>query len=110
MQRVTHWAAAAAIVCGLAACATGPKTAEQRADDRSLIEQVQAEFASDPSLYSRHITVRADNGVVTLTGYTWTAEELTAAADDAQRASGVTRVVNNIEVDRGAIQDSGVSR
>lgn len=100
----------AAAVCGMAACAGTPRTAEQRADDRNLVEQVQAQFAADPTLYSRHITVRADNGVVTLSGYTWTPEELTAAQDDAERTSGVTKVVNTIEVDRGAVQNSSSTR
>ena len=110
IQSLMKVAVTGAMLGGIAACMSTPKTAEQRADDRSLVEQVQAQFASDPTLFSRHITVRADNGVVTLGGYAWTPEELTAAADDAQRASGVTKVVNNIEVDRGAIQDSGTSR
>ncbi len=110
IQRFSRAAAVAIAMCGIAACASMHKTAEQRADDSSLVEQVQAQFTADPTLYSRHITVRADNGVVTLGGYAWTPEELTAAADDAQRVSGVSKVVNNIEVDRGAVQDSGVAR
>lgn len=110
IHRYSRAAAVAVTMCGIAACATNPKTAEQRADDRNLVERVEAQFTADPTLYSRHITVRADNGVVTLSGYAWTPEELMAAADDAQRVSGVTKVVNNIEVDRGAIQNSGVTR
>jgi osmotically-inducible protein OsmY len=48
--------------------------------------------------------------VVTLDGYIWTPEEMTAAVQDAQTVPGVAKVVNRMEVDRGAISDSAVSR
>ena len=35
---------------------------------------------------------------------------MTAAVQIAQGVSGVTKVVNRMEIDRGAIQDSGVTR
>lgn len=102
---------AATMACALAACMGGPReTEEQVAGDRNVVDAVQAEFNSDQTLFSRHITVRAREGVVTLGGYAWTPEEISAATQDAERASGVTKVVNNIQVDRGAIQDSGVTR
>lgn len=101
--------AVAAILCGAAACVT-PKSAEDRAADSATVDRVQSAFTADETLYARHITVRADGGVVTLGGYAWTPEEVVAAQQDAERVSGVSKVVNRIEVDRGAIQDSGVSR
>ena len=58
-------------------------------------------------LYARHINVRADNGVVTLSGYAWTPEEMSAAVQDAERCAGRRpRWSINMEVDRGAISDS----
>ncbi len=71
---------------------------------------MQTALKADPNLYARHINVRADNGVVTLGGYVWTPEEMSAAVPITERVPGVTKVVNRMEVDRGAIQDSGVSR
>ena len=109
IRRIVRTAALAAAVCGATAC-LAPQTAEQRSSDRAAVEAIQAEFAADPTLYSRHITVHVRNGVATLDGYAWTTEEITAATQDAQRASGVSKVVNNIQVDRGAVQDSGVAR
>lgn len=101
----------AAAVCSLTACLSGPpKTEEQRQADKELADQVQTALTSDKTLYARHISVRADNGVVTLSGHVWTTEELAAAPQIAQSVAGVTKVVNRIEVDRGAIQDSGVTR
>ena len=102
-------ALAAALACS-AGCVGPRKTAEQRADDRALSDKVLTALSADQSLYSRHINVRADNGVVTLSGYAWTPEELQAAAMDAEQVPGVSRVVNNIEVDRGAVQNSSTTR
>ena len=101
----------AAAVVGLTACLSGPpKTEAQRQADKDLADQVQTALTSDKTLYARHINVHADNGVVTLSGHVWTTEEMAAAPQIAQSVPGVSKVVNRIEVDRGAIQDSGVTR
>ena len=99
-----------AVCCGLAACMTTPKSEAQREADKALADQVQTALTSDKNLYARHITVRPDDGVVTLGGYVWTPEEMTAAVQIAERVPGVTKVVNQMEVDRGAVQDSAVTR
>jgi hypothetical protein len=99
-----------ALLCSVAACATTHKTPEQRATDAATVEHVQDALKADQSLYSRHIDVRADGSVVTLSGYVWTPEELTAAREDAQAVPGVTQVINRLEVDRGAINNSNVTR
>src|ERR1700735_5522692 len=101
----------AAAVGSLTACLSGPpKTAEQRQADKELADQGATALTSDKTLYARHINVRADGGVVTLSGHVWTTGELSAAPQIAQSVAGVSKVVNRIEVDRGAIQDSGVTR
>jgi osmotically-inducible protein OsmY len=110
IRRVSGVMVTAVIVCGAAACVAPRKSAEQLSADRDTVDRVQSEFNSDKTLYSRHITVRADEGVVTLGGYAWTPEEIVQAQQDAQRATGVSKVVNRIEVDRGAVQDSAVTR
>ena len=55
-------------------------------------------LTSDKTLYARHINVRADNGVVTLSGHVWTTEELVAAPQIAEAVPGVTQ---SGESDRG---------
>lgn len=110
MRRIFSTAAVAVIVCGAAACVSVRKTDAEKAADNDTAARVQAALTDDTVLYARHITVRADDGVVTLGGYAWTPEELLAAKQDAEQVSGVTKVVNNIEVDRGAISDSAVTR
>ena len=66
--------------------------------------------AADQTLYARHVTVRADSGVVTLDGYVWTPVEIDESRKDTEKVSGVAKVVNRIEVDRGAINNSSVAR
>jgi osmotically-inducible protein OsmY len=89
----------------------GPRKSDaERAADTDTAGRVQAALAADRVLYARHITVRADGGVVTLGGYAWTPEELLQAQQDAEQVAGVTKVVNSIEVDRGAISDSQTTR
>ncbi len=105
----TAWVLALAVCCSLSACMT-TKSPAQRQADKDLAEQVQSTLASDKNLYSRHITVRADDGVVTLGGYVWTPEEMSAAVQIAEGVGGVSKVVNRMEVDRGDVQDSGVTR
>lgn len=111
MKRIMRSMPAAVAVCAVVACATGPrKTPEQRQADSEMADRVQLALNSDRFLYARHITVRADGGVVTLGGYVWTTEELVRAREDARAVTDVTKVVDRMEVDRGAISDSGVTR
>jgi len=110
MNRILITAVAGVIVSGSAACMGPRKTEADRLADKDTADRVLATLMSDQMLYSRHINVRADGSVVTLDGYIWTPEEMTAAVQDAQTVPGVAKVVNRMEVDRGAISDSAVSR
>ena len=111
INRILSAAVAAVIVCGSVACMGGPrKTEADRLADKDTADRVLATLMSDQMLYARHINVRADGSVVTLDGYTWTPEEMQAAVQDAQQVPGVAKVVNRMEVDRGAISDSQVTR
>ena len=75
-----------------------------------MVDRVQQALNSDQVLYARHINIHADGGVVTLSGYVWSAEELVEAKEDARAVPGVTKVVDRMEVDRGAESDSSVTR
>jgi osmotically-inducible protein OsmY len=110
MNRILRTVLAAAIVSGAVACATDPRSAAQRQTDSDTADRVQAALNSEKLLYSRHITIRADNGVVNLGGYVWTQPELEDAIRVAGLVQGVTKVVDRMEIDRGAISDSGVTR
>src|ERR1700752_1239983 len=98
MKRMLSAAAVVVVVLawGAAACVSSPKTQPELAADNATADRVRAAFDADAMLFARHITVRADNGVVTLGGYAWTPEELQAARRDARRVPGVAKVVDRI--------------
>jgi osmotically-inducible protein OsmY len=111
VNRIVRTVLATALFCAAAACVMQPpKTAAEREADKALVDSVEASLKADPGLYARHINLRADNGTVTLSGYVWTPEELVKAKQDAEAVPGVVKVVNRVEIDRGAITDSSVTR
>jgi hypothetical protein len=82
------------LVCAVVGCAAGPrKTDAERQADANTANQVQDALNSDKELFSRHITVRADSGVVTLGGFAWTQPELEDAIRIAGTVPGVVKVV-----------------
>lgn len=98
-------------VCVVAACASGPpKTDDQKHADQALSDRVQTALTGDKLFYGRLITVRADNGVVYLTGYVWDPPDITTARIIAEGIDGVTSVVNNLELERNGSGDSPVAR
>lgn len=110
INRILSTTVVVLLACGAGACIGPRKSEADRLADRDMADRVMATLKSDQMLYARHINVRADGGVVTLDGYTWTPEEMTAAVQDAQQVPGVAKVVNRMEVDRGAISDSSTTR
>jgi osmotically-inducible protein OsmY len=115
VSRVIDRAARAVVVlvaaCLLAACVSGPpKTEAQKQADQALAERVQTALTSDKVFYGRLITVRADDGVVSLTGYVWDPPDITTARIIAEGVDGVTGVINNLELQRNGIDNSPVSR
>ena len=110
ISRVERAGFAVAVLCSVVACAAGPaKTETQQQADKKIAEAVQAALDADKNIYAKHIFVRADNGVVRLTGYVWEPPELIEATQVAGEVAGVTRVVNDLELQHGG-SDSGVVR
>jgi osmotically-inducible protein OsmY len=110
MFRTLQAAVAAVVICASVACMGPRKTEADRQADKELSDRVLATLNSDQMLYARHINVRADGPVVTLDGYIWTPEEMQAAVQDANQVPGVAKVVNRMQIDRGAVSDSAVTR
>jgi BON domain len=111
MNRILRTALAAVVVSGAVACTMSPpKTDAERRADSETADRVTAALNADSVLFARHITVRADRGVVDLGGYVWTPEELEEAVQTAGTVPGVVKVVDRMEVDRGAVSDSSVTR
>jgi osmotically-inducible protein OsmY len=95
----------------LVACATGPlKTPAEQQADKATVDKVEQALGADATLYARHIVVRADNGVVRLTGFVWDQPDLMEAQRIAEAVPGVIRVVNALELQRNGAENSGVTR
>lgn len=99
------------VLSGLTACASGPaRTPAQEQADREIAASVAAALDADKLLYARHITVRANGGVVRLTGFVWDNSDLVEAGRVAQLVPGVRRVVNDVELERNSSDNNGVTR
>ncbi len=110
-ERVPFAAVAVALLCGLAACASGPPKSEaQREADKVMAERVEAALSADKSLFAKHISASADSGVVHLTGYVWEASDFEEASFIASGVPGVTRVVNDLELNRNGNENGPVAR
>ena len=111
MSRALRVGTAAAILGALGACAMAPhKTDAQKQADDAMADRVTQALAADQELYSRHITVRADDGVIRLTGFVWDPPDLVQAERIAESVPGVTRVENSMELQRNGQGNSPVSR
>jgi hypothetical protein len=110
LSKVFSTAAVAVILCAVAACATTYKTPEQVQADKAVADRVELALAADTDLYARHIVVRADDGVVRLSGFVWDPPDIVAAERIAGSVQGVARVVNALELQRNGVDNSAVSR
>jgi len=102
---------AVAVLSGVAACASGPSKNDAQAQaDKVMAERVEAALNADKSLFAKHITAHADNGVVRLTGYVWEPTDFDEAVFVAQGVPGVTHVVNDLELNRNGNDNGPVAR
>jgi BON domain len=109
---VSRWRAALApllLTCTLiAACSmTPPTTPEQAYQDKVVADQIDTALGADPTYYYRHVDVRVDSGVALLSGYVWSTEALYNARRIAAGVPGVTRVVDQMELERGGNRGGG---
>ena len=110
IKRVPYGSVAVAVLCGMAACASAPhKTDGQVAADKAMAESVEAALNADKALFAKHITAYADNGVVRLTGYVWETGDFEEAVYIAENVPGVTKVVNDLELNRNGNDNGQVS-
>jgi osmotically-inducible protein OsmY len=111
MKRISCVALAAVWLCSAVACSLGPrKTEAEKQADQATMQRVQQALDADRLLYSRHILVRADGGVVRLSGFVFDQPDLLEAERVAGSVQGVTRVDNTLELQRNGTDNSAVSR
>jgi hypothetical protein len=75
----------------LAGCARKP-------DDGKVSAEIQSKFSQDSGLSSKQLTVKADNGVVTIEGNVDNDAQRQAAGRQAASVAGVKTVINNLHV------------
>jgi osmotically-inducible protein OsmY len=111
IKRVPYAAAVVAALCGVIGCASGPpKSDSQVQADKELAERVEAALNADKQLFAKHITAYADSGVVRLTGYVWETTDFDEANFVAGNVPGVTKVVNDLELNRNGNDNGPVAR
>src|SRR6266516_3597328 len=81
-----------AIILGLGlGCARKP-------DDSNISSEIQDKFSQDSGLGTKQLAVKADGGVVTLSGTVDSDAQREAAGRQAATVSGVKTVINNLQV------------
>jgi len=75
-------------------------TAKQPPADKELAQRVYDKLTSDRVDYYKHVTVLAENGVVTLGGHVGTTEALNRAKKIAASVPGVTKVMDQMTLER----------
>jgi hypothetical protein len=80
--------------------ASAPPTAQPSqgvadTSDEALAQAVRAGLDADPNHFYRHVDVRVDNGVATLSGFVNSSQAINRARRIASTVPGVTRVVTS---------------
>jgi hyperosmotically inducible protein len=84
---------------GIAGCsADSPTAAAPRTDDAGITAGVKAALLGDASLKADEIAVDTDQGVVRLSGFVGTADDVVAAAAAARTVKGVRSVRNELRL------------
>jgi osmotically-inducible protein OsmY len=102
-----HAVLAASAVLAVACSSAPPKSPEQERADAAVAERVYAALDANPIFYFRDVEVSVDNGVAVLSGYVWTTDALYNAQQIASTVPGVTRVRDQMELEREANRGGG---
>ena len=70
----------------------------KRPDDAKISSEVQTKFSQDSGLGAKQLSVKADGGVVTLSGTVDNDAQREAAGKQAASIAGVKTVINNLDV------------
>lgn len=89
---------AALAVTGTTVTTVSARTIGQAIDDATLVAKVKTKLAADQLSNLTKIGVKADQGVVTLSGTVDSVERRARAVDIASAVSGVKTIVNEIDV------------
>ena len=91
-------AAPSASVTSTASAGPGSPPSPSAVSDTIITGKVKAAIAADNGMKDSDISVKTENGVVTLTGSVKSTDQVTLASALAQRQQGVARVENQVAV------------
>jgi hyperosmotically inducible protein len=87
------------VLATVTGCASGdPRQAEQQVDDASVTAGVKTAIAAAPALKGSEIQVDTQHGVVQLSGFVSSAEDVATAAAVARTVRGVQSVRNDLRL------------
>jgi osmotically-inducible protein OsmY len=72
-----------------------PAQAVAGTSDEAITKAIQSALDADPQYFFRHVNVRVDNGVATLSGFVHSSQAINRARTIATNTPGVTRVVTS---------------
>ncbi len=99
--KIQKFTAAIIMIFALGGCqAVTGRTAGQNLDDTNITAAVKGRLAQDKLSTLTRIDVDTNGGVVSLNGTVESAEQRARAEQLARGASGVKRVINNLQVQR----------
>lgn len=103
MKTIGKMLAALTLVVSLAGCqAMTGKTAGRNVDDATITGSVKSRLAKDKLSSLTRVDVDTNNGVVSLNGVVESPEQKARAQELASDVDGVSRVVNNLQVQKGS--------
>jgi BON domain len=109
-EQITVMVMSAVMMTLITACSISPpQSPQEAAANDATAERVYAALNADPIYFYRHVDVRVDRGVAHLSGYVWDIDALYKAKRIAAGVPGVTRVVNQMELERAGTRGGGHS-
>jgi osmotically-inducible protein OsmY len=96
------------VAAALVGCAAGPaRSPAQEAADAVAAGRVYAALDANRIYYFRDVDVSVSNGVARLSGYVWSADALYCAEKVARGVPGVTRVADEMQLERAMARGGG---
>jgi osmotically-inducible protein OsmY len=80
---------------GAAPASSQPAQAVAGTSDEAITQAIQSALNADPHHFFRHVNVKVDNGVATLSGFVHSSSSIFRARTIASNTPGVTRVVTS---------------
>jgi len=77
-----------------------PATLANSPQDAAIADRVSAALNAEPHHFYRHVTVSVTNGVVRLGGLADSSDAIASAEKIARNTAGVSRVENQVQLDR----------